>query len=397
MVKSVDNANPMARPYGSIYPRQYVALRAPPPSNVGDATTSSSSSSPHPSPAATIDGDLTKPFWADVPWSEDFVDIATETPPKFRTKVKMRWDDAYLYVGAHMEETDVWGTLTEHNSVIFQDNDFEVFVDTDGTNHNYKEFEINALGTTWSLSLNKPYDDGGGENSRRVDPDGKFTMLMYIWYDMEPHLQSATKVYPNGAVNDPGTQNTHWTAEIALPLSKLMESNPLAKSPAEGVFWRINFSRVQWGFKFDADGKYSKAPCCQSCAKPGGKAEDNWVWSKQGEVAMHLPERWGIVQFKASAETSGQMDYYEEWPSRCAAMAVYYAMKGFHEKEGQYTIDVEALKPHSNPTFPLFEDATTSIKLTAKGWEAQATVGSHTASVNDERYLIVSTDNYSTS
>merc|ERR1719416_91540 len=81
----------------------------------------------------------------------------------------MRWDDAYLYVGAHMEETDVWGTLTEHNSVIFHDNDFEVFVDTDGTNHNYKEFEINALGTTWCLHLNKPYDNGGIENSKRVD------------------------------------------------------------------------------------------------------------------------------------------------------------------------------------------------------------------------------------
>ncbi len=39
------------------------------------------------------------------------------------------------------------------------------------------QFEINALGTTWSLLLNKPYDDGGGENSKRVDPDGKFLAM----------------------------------------------------------------------------------------------------------------------------------------------------------------------------------------------------------------------------
>lgn len=39
------------------------------------------------------------------------------------------------------------------------------------------QFEINALGTTWSLLLNKPYDDGGGENSKRVDPDGKFVAI----------------------------------------------------------------------------------------------------------------------------------------------------------------------------------------------------------------------------
>lgn len=166
--------------------------------------------------------------------------------------------------------------------MIFHDNDFEVFVDTDGSNHNYKEFEINAFGVSWSLLLDKPYDDGGGENSKRVKPENG--------YDMKPPLLSATKVYPNDAINQPGAPNTHWTAEIALPISKMMEHNPNAKRPADGIFWRINFSRVQWCVKVDEDGKYVKHPCCQSCATPGKAAEDNWVWSKQGEVAMHLPE-----------------------------------------------------------------------------------------------------------
>ena len=70
-------------PYDSIYPHQYIAFRAP------SATTNS----------LTIDGNLDKPFWDDVEWTDDFVDIATETVPKFRTKVKMRWDDNFLYVG----------------------------------------------------------------------------------------------------------------------------------------------------------------------------------------------------------------------------------------------------------------------------------------------------------
>ena len=26
--------------------------------------------------------------------------------------------------------------------------------------------------------------------------------------------------------------------------------------------------------------------------------EDNWVWSPQGLVDMHVPERWGVVQFE---------------------------------------------------------------------------------------------------
>eukprot|EP00584_Thalassiosira_punctigera_P022757 CAMPEP_0172575578 /NCGR_PEP_ID=MMETSP1067-20121228/137283_1 /TAXON_ID=265564 ORGANISM="Thalassiosira punctigera, Strain Tpunct2005C2" /NCGR_SAMPLE_ID=MMETSP1067 /ASSEMBLY_ACC=CAM_ASM_000444 /LENGTH=381 /DNA_ID=CAMNT_0013368229 /DNA_START=40 /DNA_END=1185 /DNA_ORIENTATION=+ len=376
MVPKTDHAS---RPYDAIYPRQYIAYRAP-------LTIAPDSSSQSVSPAVTIDGNLDKPFWNDVGWSEDFVDIATETPPKFRTRVKMRWDDEFLYVGAYMQETDVWGTLTEHNSVIYHDNDFEVFVDTDGTNHNYKEFEINAHGTTWSLLLNKPYDDGGGENSKREDPNG---------YDMEPPLQSATKVYPNDAINQPGITNTHWTTEIALPLSKLMERNPLAKNPAGGVFWRVNFSRVQWGFNLNANGQYEKDPCCQSCATPGSAAEDNWVWTKQGEVAMHLPERWGIVQFES--ELGSARAFYEEWPSRCAAMAIYYAMKGYHEKEGMYTTDIEALKPFSKPPFPISEEAFMLINLKAEGYEAKATIASFTATVNEERYLVVSTQKCSTS
>ena len=80
-----DNISP--RPYASIYPRQYIAIRAP------------LSSSPINQPAITIDGNLDKTFWDEVDWSEEFVDIATDTTPKFTTKIKMRWDDDFLYVG----------------------------------------------------------------------------------------------------------------------------------------------------------------------------------------------------------------------------------------------------------------------------------------------------------
>mmetsp|Transcript_1299 Transcript_1299/g.1989 ORF Transcript_1299/g.1989 Transcript_1299/m.1989 type:complete len:224 (+) Transcript_1299:135-806(+) len=218
---------------------------------------------------------------------------------------------------------------------------------------------------------------------------------------MEPPLQSATRVYPNNAINDPSIPNTHWTAEIALPISKLMERNTLAKRPAAGVFWRVNFSRVQWGFKLNAgNGQYEKDPCCQSCATPGSAAEDNWVWSKQGEVAMHLPERWGIVQFEESTTTRSSERakiYYGEWPCRCAAMAIYYAMKGYHEKEGEYTSDIEALTPFSKPPFRISEEASMSISLAAGGYEARATIASFTATVNEERYLVIASQKYSTS
>jgi hypothetical protein len=318
--------------------------------------------------------------------------------------MKMKWDDNYLYVAAYLEEPNVWGTLVEHNSIIYQDNDFEIFVDTDGSNHNYKEFEINALGTTWSLLLNKPYDDGGGEDSKRINPTSG--------YDMEPEIHSAVQVYPNNdSINNPRLQNTHWTVEVALPISKLMLHNPLAVAPDDGVYWRVNFSRVQWAYDI-IDNKYVKRKCCQSCAIPGTEAEDNWVWSTQGQVAMHLPERWGILQFttqpSSSAASSNDDDgvrgeeYYTEWPCRCAAMAIYYAMKAYHTKLGVYTTNIDDLREYSTPPFVLLEGVHYNtrlddnvgivIKLTSTGgYEASVTMGLYTATVNDERYLIVTT------
>lgn len=37
--------------------------------------------------------------------------------PRFQTLAKMRWDDYYLYIGAYLEETDVWANETKHDSV----------------------------------------------------------------------------------------------------------------------------------------------------------------------------------------------------------------------------------------------------------------------------------------
>lgn len=48
---------------------------------------------------------------------QDFVDIFTKVPPRFRTHVKMRWDEDWLYVAGFLQETDVWANQTEHDSV----------------------------------------------------------------------------------------------------------------------------------------------------------------------------------------------------------------------------------------------------------------------------------------
>ena len=121
----------------------------------------------HATGAIKIDGRLDEPDWQRAPWTADFQDIEgpAKPRPRFRTRAKMLWDDHYFYVAAELEEPHVWATLTQHDSVIFRDNDFEIFMDPNGDSHEYYEFEMNALNTGWDLLLDKPYMDQGKANN----------------------------------------------------------------------------------------------------------------------------------------------------------------------------------------------------------------------------------------
>lgn len=177
----------------------------------------------------------------------------------------MLWDDEHFYIYAWMEEPRVWATLTEHDSVIFQDNDFEVFIDPDGDALRYFEFEVNAFGTTWDLYLERPYRDGG------VADDS--------W---EAHAQVA--VFVDGVINDPRVVCRGWGVEIAFPWDRFTDH----PRPQVGESWRVNFSRVEWHTNVVND-QIIKVP---------DTLEDNWVWSPQGVIDMHQPEMWGVVEFK---------------------------------------------------------------------------------------------------
>ena len=234
-----------------------------------------------------MDGPEPDAQWSELPWTDAFVDITGVDilRPRFRTRVRMGWDSDFFYVFADLEEPHVWGTITEKNAVMFEDNDFEIFVDPDADGLNYYEFEVNALGTIWELSLPKPYSDGGKPR---------------LGCNIEG-LRSRVRV--NGTLNNPGDWDDGWTVEVAIPWSGLAQYHKDgAVPPSPGDVWRINFSRVQWRHDV-VNGVYVRVP-------PHGTAvpeslnpeeqqhpEDNWVWSPQGVINMHIPERWGNVEF----------------------------------------------------------------------------------------------------
>lgn len=218
-----------------------------------------------------VDGRLGKPFWQKAQWSEAFVDIEGDLRPApvLRTQVKMAWNECGLWILADLEEPHLWATLTEHDSVIFQDNDFEVFIDPDGDALMYGELEINALNTTWDLLLPKPYRDGG-------PPIDSWEIK---------GLETAVDL--RGTLNDPRDTDDGWSVEILMPWRSVREISRVPVPPRPGDVWRINFSRVQWDLEV-VDGRYQKIP---------DRPEHNWVWSPQGVIDMHQPERWGFLEF----------------------------------------------------------------------------------------------------
>lgn len=108
-----------------------------------------------------IDGIANETGWQSALFSDSFIDIEGVQRPKYDTKIKMLWDENYLYVFTRMAEPHIWGNLSQRDTIIYFNNDFEVFIAPSGTTRNYGEIEINALGTVWDLLLDKPYRDGG--------------------------------------------------------------------------------------------------------------------------------------------------------------------------------------------------------------------------------------------
>lgn len=254
----------------------------------------------------TVDGKANESVWKEAVWSTPFIDIEGVEKPKYQTNFKMIWDTENLYFYAELKEPHVWATLKQKDTIIFYNNDFEIFIDPDGDTHNYYEFEMNALNTVWDLFLSKPYRNNGTITDK---------------WDIK-NLKSAVDI--QGTLNNATDIDQGWSVEIAIPWSFVTEPGGTPKIP-ENEFWRINFSRVNWSHDITA-GQYSRKK------DSSGKFlhENNWVWSPQGVVNMHEPEHWGYVYF-----TSDEVGTASEFNIPKNEHIKWYLYALYREYEGQ--------------------------------------------------------------
>nr|CCA19141.1 conserved hypothetical protein [Albugo laibachii Nc14] len=323
-----------------------------------------------------LDGKLDKEEWAHVEWSNVFQDI--EGPQKLpkahvKTRFKMMYDDQFLYIGAELEESKLWGTYTIQNSRMYDENDFEVFLNPDGTRHNYYELEMNCLNTIWELVLHKPYKDGHALTN--------------------PYNLHSTKsaVHLQGDVNAPGSECSKWSIEVRYALDELVQFDTIRnRLMRAGDVWRVNYSRVQYELETVNDNgipRYVKKPNCR---------EDNIVWAPTGVIDIHRPEKWGIVFFASdSCHSTGSLEFQdtqERYLNEQLAIervldTIYYEQREFYAKHAKYAtcldelrgfkVDTDAPQASDSPSMDLY----TELEDDFKRFAPRITIGATTEHV----------------
>lgn len=251
-----------------------------------------------------INGNLNKPEWQQAEKSARFVDMVTGEPGLYDTCSAALWNDENLYIAFWAEEPFVSANQTERDSIIFLENDLEVFIDGGDC---YYELEVNALNTIYEVFFiwKDAYTKGsrfdvaefdvfkekaltfGGDYDRTGDSfwwgrNPRGLRWAFLDYDLQG-LKTAVNV--DGKINDSTHVDKGWTLEIAIPwksMKWLANGRPLP--PTEGDIWRIFFGRFQ-----------KMTPSGQEV-----QPHPAWVMSKHGVYDTHSPECFPYVHFMDS-------------------------------------------------------------------------------------------------
>jgi hypothetical protein len=249
-----------------------------------------------------IDGNLSKPQWEQAQWSPRFVDMATGQAAIYNTQCAILWNSTHLYVAFKAEEPFVEAHLTERDSIVFLENDLELFIDGQDC---YYELEVNAANTVYEVFFvwKDAYTKGskfdidmfdvhhpqaytfGGDYDRTGPTFWKGThprgiRWAFTHFDMEG-LQTAVKI--NGTLNDHSDIDHSWDLEIAIPWQSLaLLANGRTLPPTHGDLWQLFLGRFQ---KMTVSGKEIQP-------------HPAMVLSAHGVYDTHLPEKWSKVRFE---------------------------------------------------------------------------------------------------
>ena len=148
----------------------------------------------------TLDGRLDEADWKAAERSPRFSDLVRGQPGIHDTRAAVLWDDVNLYVGYWVEEPFVEGTLTERDSLIYKNNDVELFI---AGRDAYYEFEVNSLGTIYEVFFiwEEAYEKSG------------YVKLP----EFDAHASEGVRAFKRRRVQEPSPRPAHRLLELGPP------------------------------------------------------------------------------------------------------------------------------------------------------------------------------------
>jgi hypothetical protein len=190
-------------------------------------------------------------------------------------------------------------------------------------------------------------------------------------------------VQVKGTINNPKDKDKEWTVELAIPL-KSLSFGMTNQLPKDGALWRINFSRVQWETHLEG----------QKIVRTKGEnnrilPENNWVWSPQGVINMHFPERWGYLQFSTDKDKPFILPIVEK--QKTWLWLIYYRQKEYFNKNHRYALQLADLNIIENPAI---EGVANALKMEATSHLFNAQISdkeSQAITINQEGLIQINT------
>jgi len=181
----------------------------------------------------TVDGHLAEPAWQKAPVISDFVawDAEGGLRPAFsQTRVRVLRDNSYLYIGADLDDKDIYALKTQHNSTTWEDDVFEVFLKPRRDLPHYYEFHVTPANVNLELFI----------------PRRKSGSIERFFF--RSGMRSAVTV--RGTLNDWQDVDDGWTVEMAIPFAAFART---AGVPRPGEEWQVAFCRFDYSCHLPAE------------------------------------------------------------------------------------------------------------------------------------------------
>ena len=214
---------------------------------------------------------------------------------------------------------------------------------------------------------------------------GDDTYKIFDWGDTDIRYTWKSATYVEGKVNDPNTGSKYWSVETCIPLKDMLQYTK-GEYPKHNVIWMANTMRVQYRVHTEHTAS-GTAYYAKDSPNPS-----NWAWCPTNNETVHLPDRWGYLQFSEDKPGSTKILSNPSFTLRKVLSAVYEAEHIFAQNHGAFTqslLELSEMSTFPKPYFKCVKSGSLLITVNKNTFYANATSvdGTLSASITDDRFF----------